>query len=70
MKNTIFKKIRPLHSKNNSKYYKNNDNYNKNKKRLNDSDNNYNTHIKNIIYDSNINENDSINVNKFMSIEK
>ena len=70
MKNTIFKKIKPLHSKNNSKYYKNNDNYNKNKKRLNDSDNNYNAHIKNIINDSNINENDSINVNKFMSIEK
>ena len=70
MKNTIFKKIRPLHYKNNSKNYKNNDNYNKNKKRLNDSDNNYNSHIKNIIYDSNNNESDSINANKFMSIEK
>lgn len=70
MKNTIFKKIKPLHSKNNSKYYKNNDNYNKNKNKLNDSDNNNNAHINNIIYDSNNNDSDFINVNKFMSIEK
>ena len=66
MRNTILKKIKANHSKNNSNNYKNNKNINKKKIRSKDSNLNYNSNNDNLIDDNNIIDNED----NFLTIEK
>ena len=59
MKNTIFKKVKSIHSKSNSKYYKNNGESNNHKNKLKKNSSNKD----NIIHSETNNDNNNININ-------